>query len=406
MTHPTYYTGIKCKLHFKETEAEFALRYYQYPSGEVQILLPEYCRDIEKSQLTKVEISFLDKYTTTRHICLLQLQHWLEQFNLPVEYITCYMPYIPFCRQDYDFEANGYIMPKMSDIFSDMTILTNSLHSIGGAQAYSNTKVLDNEVYTFIKNSLEKYKPSLIIFPDTSSKTRFRRLLPSDFKNTPIITLIKSRNKSTGQVESVIKESDVQKLQLIADNSTNDALILDDICDGGSTLNNAAKVIDSALRGTKFNKEYNFIGCVLTLLDYNKEFSIHRIDTFESMFNPGSNNLIEPVELAKIIHAQTSLINRPDGTTVRAWRDLPVSTQRKAIEAIIRLSTFESVDPELCHTTWADPLIAEGWTVGPYSVRDRTHPSLIPYVELPQSEKDKDIIWANSINLFKARLKL
>lgn len=43
------------------------------------------------------------------------------------------------------------------------------------------------------------------------------------------------------------------------------------------------------------------------------------------------------------------------------------------------------------HEVWAQNRIKEGWTYGP--VRDdvnKTHPCLVPYEELPESEKEYD----------------
>ncbi len=47
------------------------------------------------------------------------------------------------------------------------------------------------------------------------------------------------------------------------------------------------------------------------------------------------------------------------------------------------------------HNLWAQKRIAEGWTYGPN--RDdakKTHPDLVPYPELPESEKEYDRITA------------
>lgn len=46
---------------------------------------------------------------------------------------------------------------------------------------------------------------------------------------------------------------------------------------------------------------------------------------------------------------------------------------------------------ENAHDVWANRRLAQGWTYGP--TRDDTnkkHPDLIPYAELPESEKDYD----------------
>lgn len=43
------------------------------------------------------------------------------------------------------------------------------------------------------------------------------------------------------------------------------------------------------------------------------------------------------------------------------------------------------------HDVWAEGRIAEGWRYGPKLNRDtREHPSLVPYEQLPESEKDVD----------------
>lgn len=57
------------------------------------------------------------------------------------------------------------------------------------------------------------------------------------------------------------------------------------------------------------------------------------------------------------------------------------------------------------HDTWAAGRIAEGWTYGPQ--RDdthRTHPCLVPYEELPESEKEYDR--ATAIHTLKVITKL
>jgi hypothetical protein len=46
---------------------------------------------------------------------------------------------------------------------------------------------------------------------------------------------------------------------------------------------------------------------------------------------------------------------------------------------------------ERVHDTWMEGRHAEGWTYGPRRDDDaRTHPGLVPYSELPESEKEYD----------------
>lgn len=46
---------------------------------------------------------------------------------------------------------------------------------------------------------------------------------------------------------------------------------------------------------------------------------------------------------------------------------------------------------ENAHEVWAQRRLAEGWRYGPQRDEDQmTHPSLVPYEELPESEKEYD----------------
>ena len=57
------------------------------------------------------------------------------------------------------------------------------------------------------------------------------------------------------------------------------------------------------------------------------------------------------------------------------------------------------------HDVWAETRIAQGWTYGPERNDDlKTHPCLVPYEELPDSEKEYDR--NTSIGTLKLILKL
>lgn len=56
-----------------------------------------------------------------------------------------------------------------------------------------------------------------------------------------------------------------------------------------------------------------------------------------------------------------------------------------------RLSPLIETLAERVHDVWARRRLDEGWTHGPRRDDDaRTHPSLVPYGELPESEKEYD----------------
>ena len=85
------------------------------------------------------------------------------------------------------------------------------------------------------------------------------------------------------------------------------------------------------------------------------------------------------------------------------YQPKPLDTKDVTLEEEI-LALAERL-AENTHEVWAAGRMAEGWTYGP--VRDdgeKHHPCLIPYGELPESEKDYDR--ATSLETLKVIVKL
>lgn len=74
---------------------------------------------------------------------------------------------------------------------------------------------------------------------------------------------------------------------------------------------------------------------------------------------------------------------------MKKYTPRPVDTQ--SIKIPEELSPLIEEMAKNVHEVWAQNRLREGWTYGP--VRDdiaKTHPCLVPYEELPESEKDYD----------------
>lgn len=74
---------------------------------------------------------------------------------------------------------------------------------------------------------------------------------------------------------------------------------------------------------------------------------------------------------------------------VLVYEPEPIDTSK------VRLSDeiFELTEhlAENAHEVWAQKRMAEGWRYGPRRDEDKkTHPSLVPYKDLPESEKEYD----------------
>jgi ryanodine receptor 2 len=73
---------------------------------------------------------------------------------------------------------------------------------------------------------------------------------------------------------------------------------------------------------------------------------------------------------------------------------MPYQPQPLSTDDVVLPDSLQALTERLAentHEVWARRRLGEGWTHGP--VRDdaaKTHPCLIPYAELPESEKDYD----------------
>ena len=74
-------------------------------------------------------------------------------------------------------------------------------------------------------------------------------------------------------------------------------------------------------------------------------------------------------------------------------REEPFKAQfRQVIEH--QCSDQRSRSPEELHSGWMQAYFEMGWVYGPeYSRENKTHPDLVPYVDLEQLERDKDAIF-------------
>jgi hypothetical protein len=62
--------------------------------------------------------------------------------------------------------------------------------------------------------------------------------------------------------------------------------------------------------------------------------------------------------------------------------------------------------PRQCHEDWVQDHVAMGWKYGPnLDPKEKTHPCMIPYDELPEKEKVKDIVFLQAVKYAWENLK-
>jgi len=106
-------------------------------------------------------------------------------------------------------------------------------------------------------------------------------------------------------------------------------------------------------------------------------------------------------EIAKIIHSATCNLNRMDGSKVENWENLTEFQRENAKNAVKKIYSEPSRTPEALHNLWMEPLIKDGWTCGEYDHTSKTHPSILPFEELSDTEVLKDYIWYHLTEAFR-----
>ncbi|MEM7429890.1 MAG: RyR domain-containing protein [Pseudomonadota bacterium] len=82
----------------------------------------------------------------------------------------------------------------------------------------------------------------------------------------------------------------------------------------------------------------------------------------------------------------------------QAWAKAPDWQKDSAIDGVLFHLEHGDAAPELSHKAWMAEKERNGWTHG--EVKDaeaKTHPSMVPYDDLPESEQLKDIIFASTV---------
>jgi len=73
------------------------------------------------------------------------------------------------------------------------------------------------------------------------------------------------------------------------------------------------------------------------------------------------------------------------------WEDAPEWQLESAIRGVIAVMEAPTLTPAELHAAWMADKVAQGWVWGPIKDAEaKTHPNLVPYEELAESQRRKD----------------
>lgn len=102
---------------------------------------------------------------------------------------------------------------------------------------------------------------------------------------------------------------------------------------------------------------------------------------------------VEAEDIARVVHAANRELQIVQGDPAPSppWDDAPEYQAREAVAGVREVIRNPELTAEQSHELWCDRMRADGWTHG--EVKDpaaKTHPTLLPWAELPEEQKLKD----------------
>lgn len=210
---------------------DLLLKTWTFPAGE---------RGVSVEGVTNNPITiFLDFESSNDLIDLMLLSDVLHHKFRPVPKVL-YIPYFPYARQDRrmnDNESHSLkVIARMINSCSFDEVIVDDAHS-DVLEAVLDNATITPQYVTALK-ALEQHKHliDVLIAPDAGAAKKIYKL--AEVLHKPVIVASKKRDIITGSVvQVVVSELDRYNLQ------SKNAWVIDDICDGGATFIELAKVL-------------------------------------------------------------------------------------------------------------------------------------------------------------------
>ena len=235
-----------------QVQVSFVLVPTFFPAGTSQVWkLPE---DLFSATSILIHWNFSEEREIFH---LAQLMDLIRTVN-PNTRVVLDVPFFPYGRQDKDISnestfARSTFLKYLLSLGFDQ-IHTLDVHSVAPGVTSREPKAAIDGTFKMIE---QNYGPIVATcFPDVSAWNRYNRLFDPWVSDSLIaLVIVKDREASTGEITSVkldprsIWQNKVVEFSAI----TGNILIVDDICDGGRTFVEAAKLLRNACPEAKIH---------------------------------------------------------------------------------------------------------------------------------------------------------
>lgn len=106
-------------------------------------------------------------------------------------------------------------------------------------------------------------------------------------------------------------------------------------------------------------------------------------------------------EIANVCHQVNKAYCRANGDLTQAeWELAPEWQRQSAINGVkAHIDSGLTMQPEDSHISWMEQKKSEGWVYGPAKdVEKKTHPCMVPYLELPKEQQTKDFLFREVVH--------
>lgn len=238
----------------KKDKSKIGYELHQFPDGQQSITLDSrypFTVDGEDSMLARVgpatEVKIISRLNSFRDLELIVCATKALR-RMRVRVIHLFVPYLLGARSDRKFKVGqpSYLVDVVAPIINSLnfdSVTTMDVHSDVAAACIPALENMDNaDLVRYALNDLYKEKApieekAILISPDGGSLKKIYKLTEGIGYTGDIITCSKSRDENGNLTRVVVTEEDGD----LGDGR--DAIIVDDICDGGATFINLAKEI-------------------------------------------------------------------------------------------------------------------------------------------------------------------